>query len=138
MATITTLPDEILTHVLFYVPAEDALANVQLVSSRFQRLASSPLLWRHHCRTNYAHWRDEFGIERRLDEPVTAVEWKRLFRQRRRIDARIAKLFEGLLFTRHQRRRRMRAICSAGEEARDYLVAQRRAPDSAHDVLARR
>ena len=138
MAALTNLPDEIINHLLFYISADDALANVQLVSRRFHQLTSSPLLWRHHCRTAFAHWRESRHIQRKLDSPVSVVDWKRLFRSRKRSDARLAKIFESILATRHQRVHRLRSVCSLGEDARDYLLEQRRVPDSADDVWARR
>ncbi|KAK3369808.1 hypothetical protein B0T24DRAFT_596510 [Lasiosphaeria ovina] len=95
------LPDEIINHLLYYVSADDALTNLQLVSRRCHQLACSPLLWRHHCRTSFAHWRESHHIQQKLAGPVAAVDWKGLFRSRKRNDERLAGIFEGILSTRH-------------------------------------
>merc|ERR1712093_736618 len=53
---LTSLPDEVLQHILAYCPPHDVLLNVQRLSKRFNRLGSEPLLWRYHCRTDFNYW----------------------------------------------------------------------------------
>ncbi|KAI0844883.1 hypothetical protein F5Y00DRAFT_247652 [Daldinia vernicosa] len=138
MASINSLPDEIVHHILLYVPPEETLSNIALLSKRFNRVAHEPLLWRCYCEHNFKYWEASHHFKERLNGYLHDTDWRRLFLLRLGRNAYIARLLDGIVASRVSRLQKMEQICLYGYDAKDYLLSQCQAPDSAEDVLARR
>lgn len=132
------LPDEIINHLLSYVPPGDILSNFQLVSRRLNNIADEPLLWRHHCLGSFRFWQPTHNLQGKLRQATSLVDWKRLFVQRMNRNARISDLLNEIITTKTHRLRNYEEICLLGYDAKDFLLAQCHTDDSAEDVLARR
>jgi len=138
MPSLDNVPDEIVRQVLLFVSPEDNLVSVQLLARRLGHLANEPLLWRHHCRRSYKYWAPERRLPEKLAAKASEVEWKALWIERKRLNARNQRLFDGLLSTKVGRLRKLGKICELGYDAKDFLLEQVYADDSVDDVLARR
>lgn len=138
MASIDSLPDEIVHHILLYVSPEEILTKIAHLSKRFNRVAQEPLLWRSYCETNFKYWDSSHRFTERLTSNVHDTDWKRLFLVRLSHNASIARLVDGIISSRVCRLQKMEQICLYGYDAKDYLLSQCRVPDSTEDVLARR
>ncbi|OLN94191.1 hypothetical protein CCHL11_02861 [Colletotrichum chlorophyti] len=138
MISLGQIPDEIIHQILHYISAEDNLLSVHPVSSRLNRLANEPILWRYYCLHAFDFWQPEHRFEDKLKQPVSSVAWKQLFLRRKRRNVRIATLFDGVLATKYGRVRKFEEICLYGQDAKDFLSHQTQTPDTASDVLARR
>lgn len=135
---LDSFPNEILLHILRFVPPEDNLAAFQLLSRHLRRVANTPHLWRHHCGASFKYWNPDHEFQRKLRAPVADADWKRLFIERRQRSERIALLFDGILSSRLGRLWRFEQICHLGYDAKDFLVEQCCVDEDAEDVLARR
>ncbi|KAF3066378.1 putative f-box domain-containing protein [Daldinia childiae] len=138
MASINSLPDEIVHHILLYVPPEETLSNIAHLSKRFNRVAHEPLLWRCYCEHNFKYWEASHHFKERLKGYLHDTDWRRLFLLRLGRNAYIARLLDGIVASRVSRLQKMEQICLYGYDAKDYLLSQCQAPDSVEDVLARR
>ncbi|KAI8965545.1 hypothetical protein F5Y11DRAFT_294552 [Daldinia sp. FL1419] len=138
MASINSLPDEIVHHILLYVPPEETLSKVTLLSKRFNRVAHEPLLWRCYCQQNFKYWEASHHFKERLNGYLYATDWRRLFLLRLGRNAYIARLLDGIIASRVSRLQKTEQICLYGYDAKDYLLSQCQVPDSAKDALARR
>ncbi|KAL7620048.1 hypothetical protein AAE478_010597 [Parahypoxylon ruwenzoriense] len=138
MASFTSLPDEIVQHILLYVSPEETLTKIALLSKRFNRVAQEPLLWRCYCRGSFKYWDSRHHFKERLRAGVRDTDWRRLFILRLARNACIARLVDGIVASRVSRLQKIEQICQYGYDAKDYLLSQCRAPDSVDDVLARR
>ncbi|OTB02373.1 hypothetical protein M426DRAFT_322639 [Hypoxylon sp. CI-4A] len=138
LPSLPSLPDEIVHQILLYVPPEETLSNVALTSRRFHRVAQEPLLWRSYCEDTFKYWDASHHFKERLRANAHRTNWKRLFLLRRKGNADIARLVDGIVASRVFRLQKMEQICRYGYDAKDYLLSQCRIPDSVDDVLARR
>lgn len=138
MASINSLPDEIVHHILLYVPPEETLSKIAHLSKRFNRVAHEPLLWRCYCEHNFKYWEASHHFKERLKGYLHGTDWRRLFLLRLGRNAYIARLLDGIVASRVSRLQRMEQICLYGYDAKDYLLSQCQTPDSAEDALARR
>lgn len=132
------VPYEIIQHLLYYVSPEDNLASFQLLSHRLYRLANEPLLWKYHCRSSFRFWNPEHGFQRRLKQRASEADWKCLFIQRNTRNVQISHLLDEILATKAGRLMKFEQICRLGYDAKDFLLDQCHAEESAEDVLARR
>lgn len=135
---IECLPDELLQHILQYIPPEDVLRSFSPLSRRLHRIAQEPLLWRYYCRSNFRYWNAVHRFQEMIRGPVHRVNWKRLFLLRLQRNAHAAALLDGIVQSRVSRLQKMEQICQYGYDVKDFLLAQCRIDDSAEDVLARR
>lgn len=138
MATIESVPDEIIRHILQYVSPEETFANVQLVSKTLNRIANEPLLWKYYCLSTFRYWNDEHRLGEKLQLRASQTAWRDLWRGRRARNAKISRLLDDVVATKVGRLKKIGDICRYGYDAKDFLVAQSRTDDSADDVLARR
>ncbi|KAI2622696.1 hypothetical protein GGS26DRAFT_567287 [Hypomontagnella submonticulosa] len=138
MASINSLPDEIVHHILLYVSPEETLTKIAFLSKRFNRVAQEPLLWRAYCQDNFKYWDSRHGFKERLKDNLHNTDWKSLFLLRLGRNACIARLVDGIVASRVSRLQRIEQICLYGYDAKDYLLSQCRVSDSVEDVLARR
>ncbi|GAO16572.1 hypothetical protein UVI_02019900 [Ustilaginoidea virens] len=136
--SLDRVPDEIIQHLLYYVPPEDNLQHFQLLCRRLRRLANQGLLWRHHCCHRFKYWSSEHGFRDKLRQAAATVEWKQLFLLRARRNRLVSQLFDGVLKSKLGRLKRMEDICRLGYDAKDFLLKQCQIHESAPDVLARR
>ncbi|KAH6982830.1 Transglutaminase-like superfamily-domain-containing protein [Ilyonectria sp. MPI-CAGE-AT-0026] len=132
------VPYEIIQHLLYYVSPEDNLASFQLLSHRLNRLANEPLLWKYHCRSSFRFWNPEHGFQRRLNQRASEADWKCLFILRHTRNVQISHLLDEILATKVGRLMKFEQICRLGYDAKDFLLDQCHAEESAEDVLARR
>ncbi|KAI1319571.1 hypothetical protein F5Y16DRAFT_390719 [Xylariaceae sp. FL0255] len=138
MASIHALPDELVHQILHYLSPDETLNTVALLSHRFNSIAQEPLLWKHYCRAHFRYWQAEHCFQHKLDGPLHDVHWKRLYLLRKRRNAHIATLVDGIVASRVQRLHKTEQICRYGYDAKDYLLTQCRIDESVDDVLARR
>ena len=132
------IPDEIIRHILLYLPPEDTLERFQFLSRRCYVLSNEPLLWRWHCRTSFRFWNPEHRIAEHLPLLASSVEWKRIWLTRKRKNTKAAQLLDGVIASKFGRLKRMRGICEMGLDVKDYLLEQCHVGDTVEDVLARR
>lgn len=137
-SSLEDIPDEIVRHILIYLPPQDALINFQLLSRRFHHLANESLLWRWHCQTSFRFWNPSHRLQDKLKALASSVDWKGLWIKRKRNNNRIARLLDGVLSTKTGQLKRLQQICELGYDAKDCLLEQCHVDDSAEDVLARR
>jgi F-box protein 21 len=137
-SSLEDIPDEIIRHILLYLPPEDTLENFQLLSRRYQHLANESLLWRWHCQHSFRHWHPDHDFHEKLTVRASSVDWRGLWTRRKRNNNRVARLLDGVLSTKVGQLKKLKQICELGYDAKDYLLEQCRADDSAEDVLARR
>jgi len=138
MHSLEQVPDEIVRHILLFVPPEDNLKLVQRLSRRLNHLANEPILWKHYCRSSYRFWAAEHQFPQKLSGRASEVAWKRLWFERKRGDEYSARLLDDLLGTKVGRLQKLGQICQLQYDAKDFLLEQCRTPDSADDALARR
>ncbi|KAG5796635.1 hypothetical protein H9Q69_004326 [Fusarium xylarioides] len=132
------VPDEIIQHLLYYIPPEDNLSNFQLVSHRLRHLANEPLLWKYHCRSNFRFWHPEHNLQRLLKGKASDTPWKKLFILRKFRNEQLKRLLGEILVTKVGRLKRYEKVCQLGYDAKDFLLEQCKADENAEDVLARR
>ncbi|TLD17827.1 uncharacterized protein PgNI_00469 [Pyricularia grisea] len=133
-----TIPDEIISHILQYVPPEDNLRCFQYLSKRLQRLANEELLWRSHCCLCFKYWDAQHDFKGKLKLKVKDVDWKKLWILRRQQNQKVSHLLEGILESKVGRLQKFEKICLLGYDAKDLLLEQCHADESVEDVLARR
>lgn len=138
MISLDQIPDEIIHQILHYISPEDNLLSVHPLSSRLNQLANEPILWRYYCLHSFKFWKTDHKFSEKLEKPVSNIPWKQLFLLRKRRNARIAYLFDGILATKYGRVKKFEEICLLGYDAKDFLLDQAQTPDAADDVLARR
>lgn len=138
MALLEALPDELIQHILHYLPPQDTLAHVLCLSRRLHRVAREPLLWKHYCQSTFRYWQRDHRFQDKLGARAQDVDWAGLFVLRLQRTARVARLLDSIVGSRVLRIHRIEQICRLGYDAKDYLLAQCRADESAPDVLARR
>lgn len=138
MATLESVPDEIIRHILQYLSPEETFANLQLVSKTFHRIATEPLLWKYYCLASFRYWNDEHCLAEKLQLRASQTAWRNLWARRKARDAKISRLLNEIIATKVGRLQKIGHICRYGYDAKDFLVAQSRTDDSADDVLARR
>jgi F-box protein 21 len=137
-SSLEHVPDEIIRHILLYLPPEYTLACFQLVSRRYHHLANEPLLWRWHCQSSFRHWNPEHQFQERLRVLASSVDWRGLWITRKRRNNKAARLLDGVISTKVGQSRKLGGICKLGYDVKDYLLEQCHVDESAEDVLARR
>ena len=138
LSTWSDLPDEVLQHILFYLSPDDLLSNVQRLSKRFSRLASEPLLWRHHCRVHFRYWDSKHRIRQKILGNVGDVDWKTLYMHRKRVESETASVLDSIIAGQVNRIQKFKIIADFGYDAKDILLKHCRTCETAEDVLARR
>lgn len=138
MLSFDNFPDEIILQILHYVSPEDNLLCVHPLSRRLNGLANESILWRTYCQHAFKFWHSVHRFDEKLERPASEVSWKHLFLLRKRRITRAARLFDGILATKHGRVKSFDEICFMGQDAKDFLLNQARTPDDAADVLSRR
>ncbi|KAL2024768.1 hypothetical protein VTK56DRAFT_5589 [Thermocarpiscus australiensis] len=137
-SSLEDFPDEIIRHILFFLPPEDNLESFQLLSRRFHHLANESLLWRWHCQSSFRYWHPDHKFHEKLTARASSVDWRGLWIKRKRNNIKVARLLDGVLSTKVGQLKRLQQICELGYDAKDYLLEQCHVDDSAEDVLARR
>lgn len=132
------IPDEIIQHLLLYLPPEDNLVTFQRLSRRMSRIAREPLLWRHHCRARFLYWDSRHGFFAKLSGRASATDWMGLFIARLRRNARAARLLDHVISSGPGDAESYGNLARLGCDAKDFLLDQSRIDDDAEDVLARR
>ena len=135
-ATLDDLPNEVIQHILLYVPPASVPA-LQRVSRRFNDL-TQPLLWRYHCRTQFRYWDEKHGIQDKFSGNIAKVDWKKAFSERHNIDRSISQAIDSILSRQTGRIEKFEQIVGFGYDAKDALLRHLNVGDEADDVLARR
>ncbi|KAG8669956.1 hypothetical protein FPOAC1_009359 [Fusarium poae] len=136
--SLLQIPDEIIQHLLYYISPEDNLCSFQFLSHRLRHLANEPLLWRYHCQNSFTFWNPEHNFYRRIRGRASSTPWKEIFLVRKSRNAQVERLLVEILETKVGRLKRFEKVCKLGYDAKDFLLEQCNADDSAEDVLARR
>ncbi|KAJ4291565.1 hypothetical protein N0V88_006163 [Collariella sp. IMI 366227] len=132
------LPDEIVRHILLYLPPLDTLRSFQLLSRRFHHVANEPLLWRLHCRASFHHWNPEHEFDEKLTVLASSVDWRGLWTTRKKRNNRAARLLDSIISSKTRQLRKLQELCELGHDVKDFLLEQCHADESVEDVLARR
>ena len=134
--SLNELPNEIIHEILLYVPPI-SLTKVQQVSRHFNHV-SQPILWRHHCRTQFEYWDPDHRIREKFSGPVVKVDWKKIFSGRLNVDRVINHEIDSILETQVGRIEKTERIVAHGYDAKDTLLRNLTTGEEADDVLARR
>jgi F-box protein 21 len=137
-SSLEDVPDEIIRHILLYLPPEHTIESFQLVSRRYHHLSNESLLWRWHCRSSFRFWHPEHKLSEKLTTLASSVDWRRLWITRKHRNDKAARLLDGVIATKLGQLKRMQGICEMGYDVKDYLLEQCHVDDDAEDVLARR
>jgi F-box protein 21 len=136
--SLDDLPDEILQHILYYVPPHDVLLNAQGTSRRLQSLSGQPLLWRYHCRVQFKYWDQKHRIRQKFLGGVGDVDWKTLYIHRAEVDSQTTGYLDSILEGQVDRIQKFELIAGLGYDAKDTLLHHCHTNEEAEDVLARR
>ena len=134
--SLTHLPQEILHHVLLYLPPL-AVLNFQQVCHAFDEICG-PLLWRTICLRRFQYWSPKRQFPHKVSMPVVQVEWKLLYADRYTINQHIGRKLDSILDAQMGRIEKMRSILQYGYDAKDVLLEHLHIEDDAPDVLSRR
>jgi F-box protein 21 len=137
-SSLVGLPDEILQHILYFIPPDDALLRCQLVSKRLYLLTSQSLLWRYHCRFEFSYWDARHRIRQKFFGEVGDVDWKSLYIYRRKVEQTVTKVLDSIIESQTGRIAKYKGISVHGYDAKDALIRHCNTQDSVEDVLARR
>lgn len=137
-SSLEDIPDEIIRHILLYLPPDDTLESFQFLSRRYHHLANESLLWRWHCRNSFRFWNHEHKLAEKLAALASSTDWKALWVARKRRNTKAARLLDGVIATKRGQLRRLQGICEMGYDVKDYLLEQCHVDDAAEDALARR
>lgn len=137
-ASLNSLPDEVLQHILYYVSPRDVLLSIQRVSKRLNGLGSEPLLWRYHCRTKFNYWDSKHRIRQKFLGSVGDVDWKTLYTHRQSVDSQTTVILDSILEDQVNRIKKFNAIAEFGYDAKDTLLRHCHTGETAADALARR
>ncbi|KAI9822917.1 MAG: hypothetical protein M1832_002942 [Thelocarpon impressellum] len=135
--SLLDLPDEVIQTILYHVPPL-SLPAVHRTSKRLNRLATEPLLWRHHCQTQFRYWDQRHKIREKFAGSALAVDWKDVFVKRVGTDRRTTELLDGILSSQTGRIDKFQSIVGQGYDVKDTLLRHLNVGDEADDVLARR
>ncbi|KAK1753508.1 Transglutaminase-like superfamily-domain-containing protein [Echria macrotheca] len=136
--SLDLFPDEIIRHILLYVPPHQALTAIQPLSRRFKSLASESLLWRYYCQTTFSYWDKKHEFRSKLAAPAVTIDWKRLWIARTKKCQDLAVVFEEILREATGDLERYRRLGLEGYDVKDYLLSQISCDSSLDDALARR
>ena len=95
---ISTLPDELLEAITFYLPP-DATLSFGTACKRINKIAYEHLVWRRHCIQTWRYWESTHELQERLQQPPAQTKWRHLYNERRRTDKLAMETFEELLKT---------------------------------------
>ncbi|KAI9788649.1 MAG: hypothetical protein M1816_006795 [Peltula sp. TS41687] len=135
--TLERLPNEIVQHILFFLPAESAVAVLK-TSRCLNRVANEPTLWRHYCLRDFKLWDESHHIRQRLTAPISITRWQQLYRQRVLTDRKTTSTLNSILASQPSRIAKFDAIVNQGYDTKDTILRHLRVGDEAEDVLARR
>ncbi|PSR92333.1 hypothetical protein BD289DRAFT_459698 [Coniella lustricola] len=138
MPSLDDFPDEIIRQILEFISPQQAYNNALLVSKRFYRIATEPLLWRHYCQVSFNHWHWEHGFDEKLVARASKTQWRALWRLRHYRNDLCARLLNEIIATKVERVAKLARMSRMGYDVKDFLLEQIRTPDTAEDVLARR
>lgn len=136
-ASLPILPDEILESILLSATPQTTTSLAQ-TSQRFKDVTSSPLLWRSYCAHYFQFWDSRHQIERKFRAPLSAVDWKSLFRERYWVDVQTGRILDDVLGSQCGRIEKVQRIVRFGYDAKDALVRHAGAGEEMEDCLARR
>lgn len=136
-ASFTHLPDEILHSILCYSPPSAAVA-LERTARRFRSIANEPLLWRYYCVTHFSFWEHRHDFKNKLADPVSSIDWKRLYASRHLTDSTVSSALESILSSQRGRLEKFRVIISFGYDAKDTLIRNALTGPEREDHLARR
>lgn len=132
------LPEEIIQKILLYCDPDDISLNLQRVCQRLQRLSNEPFLWRHNCQLEFRYWDIKHCIQDKYLCPVGDVDWKSLYRYRKKVDLKTTQLLNSIICTQKSRISKYEAIAEFGYDAKDTLLRHIGVDENTEDVLARR
>lgn len=138
MAVLDHVPDEIIRHIFQYVSPAETYANIPLVSKRLRQVANESLLWKYYCQTAFRYWNAEHRFREKLTSRASKTAWRDLWRRRNYRNELIARLLNEIITTKIGRQEKLGRICQFGYDAKDFLLEQSRADETAEDGLARR
>ncbi len=133
---LSELPNEIIYQILLYVPPT-SVVKVQQVCRQFNDLLQ-PILWRHHCSTQFTFWNPDHEIREKLSGPVAKVDWKNMFSARHGVDHMTNQELESILKVQKGRVEKTERIVGHGYDVKDALLRHLNVGEDTNDVLARR
>lgn len=134
--TLAHLPQEILHHILIYLPPI-AVLSFQRVCHAFNDICG-PLLWRTICLSHFQYWSSTRELQHKLALPVDQIQWKRIFAERYRINQDVNHTLDSILGTQVGRIEKTGSIVQHGYDAKDVLLENLHVGKDAPDVLSRK
>lgn len=130
------LPNELIFEIFLHVSPSSAPA-LQQICRRLHDLVQ-PLLWRHHCRTQFRYWSKQHDIEAKFSDKAANIDWKKIFLERHTTDRNVRHDIDSILASQVGRIQKSERTVGYGYDAKDTLMRDLRVGDEAEDVLARR
>jgi len=135
-ASLNQLPQEVVYNVFLHVPPT-SVPTLQLVCHRFHDI-SLPILWRHHCQTQFEYWDPRHDIQNKLHVEVEKTDWKKLFAERHSTDRDVSRGIDNILASQNDRVPKTKSIVVHGYDTKDTLLRHLNVNREVEDVLARR
>lgn len=135
--TLERLPDEIVQNILSFLQPKSITAVLE-TSTRLNRIANEPALWRHYCLRDFQRWDETHRIHHIRAAGLSSTNWQLLYRRRVLTDRTTTKILNSILATQQSRVAKFQEIVDQGYDTKDTLLRHLQVGDDAEDVLARR
>lgn len=135
-AELTSLPDEILRSVCFFLDWRDAI-SLQSTNRRFRDVADEHLLWKYYCQCSFRYWAVSHQISSKLADS-SFVQWKQLFSYHHEADVRTRSALQGIISSQRARTPKIESIVELDYGAKDELLQSHARASEFDDYLARR
>lgn len=136
--SLIQLPTEILEAIFLHLDPPSLVSASQTCKFIKRVTLEAPILWRHLCQTHYKSWAPHHDIAIKLASPLSDVDWRSLFIQRKYSDQKARRLLSHVLETQHCRLEHINHIADLGFDVKELLLREIACPDEAQDVLARK
>jgi F-box protein 21 len=117
---LTSLPDEILRSICFFVGWRDAL-QLQSTCHHLSNVASEHLLWKYYCQLTFEFWSPSHCISSKIVD-AGFLGWRELFREHLEANVKTSHLLNQIISSEKARISKLEAIVDIGDDAKDVLL----------------
>jgi hypothetical protein len=135
--SLLDLPEEVILAIISLLPAT-SLPCIEQTSQSLRRFALEPTVWRSLCQASYRYWNDARETKSKFQEPIGALDWKKLFVMRYLKARLVEQQLDSILSEQHGRIAKFHEIARCGYEAKDTLLKQMGAKPAAAAAAAYR
>lgn len=135
-ALILNIPDEIVQNILLFLDFR-SLSGCQRTCKYLLRQTQNPLLWRHHCLTQYHYWRNPPQLNPDFGASAHKEDWKYILQTRKIADRHLFNTLNSALVDRLERTNLLDEIAIRRYDAKDMLLQQLDTAPDAPDYLSR-